>query len=176
MRRKYKDIRNKTSNTKSLFKSPFTQSKTINLITIPLFIIGSLLFFSAFFGSSTSFARAPIGIALIFFAISIRFAATFFAITKTQKSIFNLISDPDQARRDLEPYARMRGDLLKDTLDEIGLDLEKITDNLTSNLSPNTPDTPDFDQKLRKIHQLHSDDILTDEEYHSEKQEILKNN
>ena len=77
------------------------------------------------------------------------------------------VLDPQQARQDLEPWARMSGGLLKDTLDEAGLDLSRLT-------SRNPEEIENFDQKLRKLHQLREEGILSDEEYEKEKAEILE--
>ncbi|MCC6153583.1 MAG: SHOCT domain-containing protein [Candidatus Hydrogenedentes bacterium] len=77
-----------------------------------------------------------------------------------------VILDPQQARKDVEPWSRMQGGVLKDTLDEAGLDLSKLGNSGTGVQS-------DFDEKLRKLHQLHQDGILSKEEYEREKAEVL---
>lgn len=76
------------------------------------------------------------------------------------------ILDPQQARKDVEPWSRMQGGVLKDTLDEAGLDLSRLGGS-------NAATSVDFDEKLRKLHQLHQDGILSDEEYEREKAEVL---
>jgi hypothetical protein len=78
--------------------------------------------------------------------------------------------DPQQARRDVEPWSRMSGGMLRDVLDEAGIDLghrkaAQIRDG----------DLP-FDEKLRRLHQLREDGILSEEEYSREKQELLDRN
>lgn len=83
-----------------------------------------------------------------------------------------LLLDPEQAREDIEPWSRMSGGVIKDTLDEVGLDLGEIANNLTSSSDAELP----FDEKLRRLHKLHEDGILTDEEYQQEKAELLENN
>lgn len=77
-----------------------------------------------------------------------------------------VILDPQQARKDVEPWSRMQGGVLKDTLDEAGLDLSRLGGS-------NAATSVDFDEKLRKLHQLHQDGILSDEEYEREKAEVL---
>ena len=80
-----------------------------------------------------------------------------------------VLLDPQQARKDVEPWSRMQGGVIKDTLDEAGLDLGKLNDV--------NADAPiDFDEKLRKLHQLHQDGILSKEEYEREKAEVLSKN
>jgi len=41
--------------------------------------------------------------------------------------------------------------------------------------SENSADPIDFDEKLRKLHQLYQDGILTEDEYQKKKAEILEN-
>lgn len=72
-----------------------------------------------------------------------------------------VVLDPERARRDLEPWSRMGGGMLADALDEAHRD------------EPPTAG-PDFDATLRKLHQLHQDGILSDEEYAKEKREVLE--
>ncbi|MCC6798152.1 MAG: SHOCT domain-containing protein [Candidatus Hydrogenedentes bacterium] len=80
-----------------------------------------------------------------------------------------VVLDPQRARKDIEPWSRMQGGILKDTLGEAGLDLSKIG-------GASVPAPVDFDEKLRKLHQLHQDGILSKEEYEREKAELLANN
>lgn len=69
-----------------------------------------------------------------------------------------LVLDPERARKDVEPWSRMAGGVVKDGLDETGL-LQN--------------ETEDFDTRLRKLHQLFQDGILTQEEYQKAKDQIL---
>jgi hypothetical protein len=77
-----------------------------------------------------------------------------------------IILDPEQAREDVEPWARMAGGVIKDAVDESGLNL---------NRPKHRSEEIDFDEKLRKLHQLYQEGILTEEEYQKEKAEILEN-
>jgi hypothetical protein len=77
-----------------------------------------------------------------------------------------IILDPEQAREDVEPWARMAGGVIKDAVEESGLNLGR---------SENSVDAIDFDEKLQKLHQLYQDGILTEEEYQTEKVKILEN-
>jgi hypothetical protein len=83
-------------------------------------------------------------------------------------SLFNL--DPEQARKDLEPWARMSGGLQKDALDEMGIDIPKIVGSLAGRTTA-TGET--FEQRLRGLHALYKDGILSREEYEREKRELL---
>ena len=78
-----------------------------------------------------------------------------------------VVLDPQQARKDVEPLARMTGGILKDTLDEAGFDLSKV-----GGAAPE----PDFADKIRKLHELYKDGIITEEEFLREKEDILARN
>ncbi|NLV41527.1 MAG: SHOCT domain-containing protein [Candidatus Hydrogenedentes bacterium] len=76
-----------------------------------------------------------------------------------------LVLDPQRAREDVEPWARMAGGVIKDAVEETGIRL--------GSAPPENADNPDFDEKLRKLHQLYKDGIITEEEYLKGKEEIL---
>ena len=79
--------------------------------------------------------------------------------------------DPGQARKDLEPWARMSGGLTKDSLDEMGVDLPKIAGALAGGARSESGET--LEARLRGLHALYKDGILSEEEYRREKQELL---
>jgi hypothetical protein len=82
--------------------------------------------------------------------------------------------DPEQARQDLEPWARMSGGLQKASLDEMGIDVPKIADAITTGLSGGAQGGGEsLEERLRGLHALHKDGILTEAEYLREKQELL---
>lgn len=76
-----------------------------------------------------------------------------------------LVLDPRRSREDLEPWSRFAGGMVSDALDEAGIQLG---------------DDPDadlrFDEKLRRLHELYTDGILSLEEYEQEKRELLDRN
>ena len=76
-----------------------------------------------------------------------------------------VVLDPGQARKDVEPWARMAGGVIKDAVEETGIDLGGVKSGEASEA--------DFDEKLRKLHKLYQDGILTEAEYEKEKKEIL---
>ncbi|HNY85615.1 MAG TPA: SHOCT domain-containing protein [Candidatus Hydrogenedentes bacterium] len=76
-----------------------------------------------------------------------------------------LVLDPQRAREDVEPWARMAGGVIKDAVEETGIRL--------GSAPPENADNPDFDEKLRKLHLLYKDGIITEEEYLKGKEEIL---
>jgi hypothetical protein len=78
--------------------------------------------------------------------------------------------DPEKAREDLEPWARMQGGLKKAELDEMGIDIPKITAALTG---ATRAEAESLESRLRGLHALYKDGILSEEEYQREKQELL---
>jgi hypothetical protein len=72
-----------------------------------------------------------------------------------------VILDPQQARKDVEPWSRMAGGIAKDALDETGLDLASSSKRI------------DFEEKMRKLESLYKDGLLTEEEYQAKRQEFL---
>lgn len=70
--------------------------------------------------------------------------------------------DPQEARRDLEPWSRMSGGMIKDTLDEAGVDLSG-----QSNEMP-------FDEQLRRLDALKRDGLISEEDFAVAKAKILQ--
>ncbi|MCX6878662.1 MAG: SHOCT domain-containing protein [Verrucomicrobia bacterium] len=70
--------------------------------------------------------------------------------------------DPQEARRDLEPWSRLSGGMLRDTLDEAGVDL--------SGQSKEMP----FDEQLRRLESLKRDGLVSEAEYAEAKRKILQ--
>lgn len=99
-----------------------------------MMVVGFLSFFSVFvtgamnFGDFTNFEsrtrsesmRAVIGMALIVVGGVVR------RIGRSGAAGSGLVLDPRQARKDLEPFARQHGGMLKDALDEAGVDLGNV--------------------------------------------------
>jgi hypothetical protein len=75
-----------------------------------------------------------------------------------------IVLDPERARRDVEPWSRMTGGVVKDALDEAGIDLGTVKGS----------DELPFDEQLRRLHKLREDGIVSEEEYQAKKKEILK--
>lgn len=70
--------------------------------------------------------------------------------------------DPEEARSDLEPWSRMSGGMLKDSLDEAGIDLS------------GQPAEMPFDDQLRRLESLKRDGVLSEAEYSAAKARILE--
>lgn len=98
-----------------------------------MMVVGFLSFFSVFvtgamnFGDFTDFEsrtrgeamRAVVGMGLMIVGGIVR------VISHSGAAGSGLVLDPRQARKDLEPFARQEGGMLKDALDEAGVDLGK---------------------------------------------------
>ncbi len=114
--------------------------------------------FDDFDGQARSFAlRGIVGMAMMIAG------GVLMGIGKAGLAGSGVVLDPERAREDLEPWSRMAGGMVKDALDESGIPLGN-----------NARNEPDFADRLRKLHALKEDGILTEEEYQREKAEILE--
>jgi hypothetical protein len=151
------------------------ERKTFYYIGMALIVIGFLLFISVFFSGfmmmgrdpfdpgynpASAFIRAPIGIGLIIVGRLLMNAGA------RGLAGSGVILDPQQAREDLEPWARMGGGVLKDALDEADVNLSGRggSEALT------------FDEKLRRLDDLRKEGLLSEEEFQQKRAEILKQN
>ncbi|MBC7980427.1 MAG: SHOCT domain-containing protein [Armatimonadetes bacterium] len=136
-----------------------------------LTIVGLLLFLSTFvsfishFGDFTDFeGRSKSGMMRAFGGmICMAIGQFIMRVGRSGVAGSGLKLDPQEARRDLEPWSRMSGGMLKDTLDEAGIDL--------SGQSSEMP----FDEQLRRLEALKRDGLLSDTEYAAAKTRILQN-
>ena len=71
--------------------------------------------------------------------------------------------DPEEARRDVEPWSRMTGGVVKDALDEAGIKLGG---------QPPSDELP-FDERLRRLQKLRDDGLVSEQEYEATKKKIL---
>ncbi|HHY87500.1 MAG TPA: SHOCT domain-containing protein [Chloroflexi bacterium] len=129
--------------------------------------IGFLVFLSNFFvafgGGFPSMegmmARALIGMGLIVFGAFLR------SIGARGLAGSGVVLDPQQARRDVEPWSRMAGGMLQDAVEEAGL-----KDALGAGQAGG--ELP-FDEKLRRLEKLRQDGLITESEYRRKREEIL---
>lgn len=75
-----------------------------------------------------------------------------------------VVLDPEQARRDLEPHARMAGGLVKDALDEADIRLGAPASD-----EAQLP----FDERLRRLHQVRQEGLISEAEYQAAKAKLL---
>jgi hypothetical protein len=73
--------------------------------------------------------------------------------------------DPEEARRDVEPWARMTGGVVKDAMDEAGI---KLGGQSSAGELP-------FDERLRRLEKLRQEGLVSEQEYEATKKKILEN-
>lgn len=150
--------------------------KAIYLLGQILLVIGILTFGSVFVTSAVNFgdfsnfeadARSEMLRAIAGMAM---FAAggVLMSIGSAGLAGSGVILDPKQAREDLEPWSRMEGGMFKDAADEAGVDLTRLTGGSDAG------DDLSFDEKLRRLHKLREEGILTEDEYQRQKAKILE--
>lgn len=147
------------------------ERKGVYYLGMALFGIGLTLFLSTFvshfanFGDFTDFEdRAKTSMATAFGGMLCMGIGQFMMrLGRAGLAGSGLKLDPQEARRDLEPWSRMTGGMLKDTLDEADIDLRHPT---------NSSDLP-FDEQLRKLDALQREGLITDAEHATSRQKIL---
>lgn len=132
--------------------------------------IGLLLFLSTFvsflshFGDFTDFDDQVRSVGTRAFAgmICIGLGQFMLHLGRSGVAGSGLKLDPQEARRDLEPWSRMSGGMLRDTLDEAGVDF--------SGQSKQMP----FDEQLRRLEALKQEGLVSEAEFASAKGKILE--
>lgn len=148
------------------------ERKAIFYIGMAVGVIGFLCFISTFFSAASSFGdfsnfeqrgrsmgtRSVVGMVMMI-------AGGIMAnIGRKGLAGAGVKLDPEEARRDVEPWARMTGGVVKDALDEAGI---KLGDK------PSAAELP-FDERLRRLQKLHDDGLVSEQEYESTKKKILE--
>lgn len=114
--------------------------------------------FTDFVGRSRSmFARAIIGMGLMIGGTLLM------NLGRRGVAGSGLKLDPEESRTDLEPWSRMTGGMVKDAMDEAGIKLG----------NPPPPEELPFDERLRRLHQLRQDGLISEPEYAAAKKKIL---
>ncbi|MBN1916297.1 MAG: SHOCT domain-containing protein [Verrucomicrobia bacterium] len=153
------------------------ERKTVYYIGMVLMILGFLTFGSVFvtgacnFGDFDSFEtdarssmiRGIVGMAMMIVGGIVQ------GIGRLGMAGSGVVLNPERAREGMEPWSRMTGGMIKDALDEASVDL-----GAARNTRPKSQS--DFDEKLRKLHRLYEEGILSKEEYEREKREVLDSN
>ena len=89
-----------------------------------LTVVGFVLFFSIFVtGMMDSGSGSPIGLRAVLGMGMMITGAFVRSIGARGLAGSGVVLDPEQARRDLEPYSRMAGGMVKDALEEADVDL-----------------------------------------------------
>ena len=135
--------------------------------------IGYILFLSTFvsgcsnFGDFSNFsgrAQSEFGMAIAG-VVCITAGQGLMRLGRSGAAGSGLKLDPEQARRDLEPWNRMAGGMLRDTLDEAGINLNRS--------APDGGELP-FDEQLRRLEALKRDNLLSEAEYNAARRRILE--
>ncbi|NBR87949.1 MAG: SHOCT domain-containing protein [Verrucomicrobia bacterium] len=135
-------------------------------------VIGFICFISTFFSAAASFGdftnfeqrgrsmgmRAVVGMVMIIAGNMIA------GIGRMGLAGSGVKLDPEEARRDVEPWARMTGGVVKDAMDEAGIKLGK---------QPSGEELP-FDERLRRLQKLRDDKLISEQEFESTKKKILE--
>jgi hypothetical protein len=148
------------------------ERKTLYYVGMVLTVVGFLTFGSTFvsaaanFGDFTDFqgrsrsmfTRAVFGMGMIIVG------GILANIGKMGLAGSGIILDPEDARRDVEPWSRMTGGVVKDALDEAGIQLG----------TRNSPESElPFDERLRRLQKLHNDGLINEQEYDIARKKIL---
>ena len=141
------------------------------LLFLSVFVTGAMNFgnFSNFHGQVQSSAfRAISGMVMIIIGGGLM------SVGAKGAAGSGIILDPEKARRDVEPWSRATGGMIKDGLDEADINLQNIFDSKANDRDEATDtNASNFGDKLRELHRLYEEGILSKEEYEREKREIL---
>jgi hypothetical protein len=113
------------------------ERKSLYNAGLVILIIGGCLFSLPFItilltmvtggGRSSGIVMVPIAFVAAFIGFGLVVIGSIMrTIAAKGKAGSGLVLDPEQARRDVEPWSRMQGGIIKDTLDEAGINLEQI--------------------------------------------------
>jgi hypothetical protein len=141
-------------------------------VGMAVMVIGFLTFFSTFISSAlhfggfsnfeergrSMFTRAIIGMLMV---VGGRFLMR---IGRMGMAGSGIKLDPEEARKDVEPWARMTGGVVKDALDEAGI---KMGSQATGESLP-------FDERLRRLQKLREDGLINEQEFEATKKKILE--
>ncbi|MCX7872276.1 MAG: SHOCT domain-containing protein [Verrucomicrobiae bacterium] len=149
------------------------ERKAVYYIGIAITALGFIMFISVFISSALHFgdfgnfdARVKsMGLRGIIGIILIIIGGIFSAVGRMGLSGSGIKLDPQQARKDVEPWSRMSGGIIKDALDEAGIKFD----------APDGADDLPFDEKLRRLAKLREEGIITGEEFEYLRKKILEN-
>lgn len=148
------------------------ERKAVFYIGMVVGVIGFISFISTFFSAASSFGdftnfaekgrsmatRAVVGIVMIIAG------GILAGIGRMGLAGSGLKLDPEETRRDVEPWARMTGGVIKDALDEAGLKLGKQSQD---------EELP-LDERLRRLQKLREENLINEQEYESGRKKILE--
>jgi hypothetical protein len=147
------------------------QRKTLYYVGMTVTALGLLIFISVFisaalhFGDFSNFEHLGRSMAAraIFGFLMFAGGGYLMRIGRMGLAGSGVKLDPEAARRDVEPWARMGGGIVKDALDEAGINPGGRTS------SEQLP----FDERLRRLQKLRQDGLLSEQEFEVTKKKIL---
>jgi hypothetical protein len=148
------------------------ERKAIFYIGMAVGVIGFLLFISTFFSAASSFGDftnfeqrgRSMGTRAVLGMVMMIAGGIMVGIGRMGLAGSGVKLDPEEARRDVEPWARMTGGVIKDALDEADIKLGS---------QPSGDELP-FDERLRRLQKLRDDKLISEQEYESTKKKILE--
>ena len=149
------------------------ERKFVYYLGMVLMIVGFLTFGSVFvsgiahFGDFSNFdGRAKsMGVRAITGMAMLMAGGVLMGIGRMGMAGSGIKLDPEQTRRDVEPWARTGGGVLKDALDEAGI---------TFGNSPSSEPPLPYDERLRRLKKLKDDGLISEQEYEATKKKILE--
>ena len=131
-----------------------------------LSFLSTFLSFAAHFGDFTNFEQRSRSMALraVIGMVMMIAGGLLSGVGKAGLAGSGITLDTEQARRDVEPWSRMAGGVLKDAMDEAGI--------RGGNKPPD--ETLAFDERLRRLKQLRDEGLVSEQEYESTKKKILE--
>ena len=153
------------------------ERKKTYYIGIAVIVIGFICFISTMFSDALSSSGGPQGFGqfeqrahsgMVRCLIgSLMIIAGFFMVRIGRMGLAGsgIKLDPEQGRRDVEPWARMAGGVVKDAIDEAGI---KMNGQSSGEELP-------FDERLRRLQKLRQDGLVSEQEYEATKKKILEN-
>lgn len=147
------------------------QRKVVFYVGMAMLVVGVLLFLSTFlsaalhFGDFSNFTDRSRSMVLrtVTGAVLAVAGVVLQSIGRAGLAGSGLKLDPEEARRDVEPWARMGGGVVKDVLDEAGISPGGKTEG--EGLA--------FDEKLRRLQKLRDEGLISEEDFESTKKRIL---
>jgi hypothetical protein len=148
------------------------ERKTLYYVGMAVTAIGFLTFISVFvsfalhFGDFNDFVGRGRSMAARGFIGIIMFIAGGFLMRMGALGVAGsgVKLDPEEARRDVEPWARMAGGVAKDAMDEAGIKLDGQSSG------ENLP----FDERLRRLQKLKQDGLVNEQEFEAARKKILE--
>lgn len=146
-------------------------------------VFGFLMFISAFISAASGFGNAStvsgsnaMGSTTMFSAVvgmlMMIVGGLLTRVGRMGLSGSGVVLDPEGARRDVEPWARMAGGVVKDAIDEAGVRIDGTRaagegDEASSSSMP-------LDERLRRLEKLRAEGLVSEEEYAAARKKILE--